>query len=138
VSFGSAGACTVNVSITMIENLLAFRLYARVEENLNLILGALSLHLDSPLVHMVVHGVPTKLPLDSLQQEFTTYNPKLTMAFPSCLLTKLEQRKEKKATSVVIAHSGNMAEEVASHPQLFAFSSTLHAEPKLHFSPFTQ
>jgi hypothetical protein len=138
VSRGSAGACTGNVSITLMENLLASRLYARVGENLNLIPGALSLHLDSPLVQMVVHGVPTDLPLESLHQELTTYNPGLTMASPPRWLTKPEQRKEKKASSVVIALSGNKAQEVASRPRLFAFSSTLRAERKLRFGPSTQ
>jgi hypothetical protein len=120
------------------ENLLATKLYAKVGEHLSTIPGAISLHLDSPVVQMVVHGVPTSLPLDSLQQELTTYNPGLQMASPPRWLTKPDQRKEKRASSVVIALSGNKAQEVASRPRLFAFSATLRAERKLRFGPSTQ
>ena len=41
------------------DNLTTSRLYARVGEKLNVIPGAVSLHLDEPLVQMVVHGVLT-------------------------------------------------------------------------------
>jgi hypothetical protein len=50
---------------------------------------------------------------------------------------KPEQRKEKNASSIVIALSGKKAQDVASHPQLFAFYSSLRAESKLRFSPST-
>jgi hypothetical protein len=86
----------------------------------------------------VVHGVPTDMPLELLHQELTTYNPGLTLASAPRWLTKPDQRKEKKASSVVIALVGNKAQEVASRPRLFAFSSTLRIERKLRFSPTTQ
>jgi hypothetical protein len=138
VSRGASGSNTGHVSITLMENLLASKLYARVGEHLNTIPGAISLHLDTPLVQMVVHGVPTDLDLESLQQELTTYNPGLIMASTPRWLTKHEQRKEKKASSVVITLTGNKAQDVASRPRLFAFSSTLRAERKLRFGPSTQ
>jgi len=134
----SSGGDTANVSITLMENLLASKLYGKIGENLAIIPGALSLHLDSPIVQMVVHGVPTSLPLESLQQELTTYNPGLVMASTPRWLTKPEQRKDKKASSVVIVLSGNKAQDVASRPRLFAFSATLRAERKLRFGPTTQ
>jgi hypothetical protein len=109
-----------------------------VGEHLSVIPGAISLHLDSPIVQMVVHGIPTDLPLENLQQELTTYNPGLVMASPPRWLTSPERRKEKKASSVVIALSGNKAQEVANRPRLFAFSATLRAERKLRFGPSTQ
>ena len=138
VSRGSSGSNTGHLSITLMENLLATKCYAKVGENLNIIPGAVSLHLDPPIVQMVVHGVPVNLPLEDLQQELITYNPGLTMASPPRWLTKHEQRKEKKASSVVIALTGNKAQEVASRPRLFAFSATLRAERKLRFGPSTQ
>jgi hypothetical protein len=138
ISRGSSGACTGNVSLTLMENLLATKLYAKVGEHLNTIPGALSLHLDSPIVQMVVHGIPTSLPLELLQQELTTYNSGLTLATVPRWLTKPDQRKEKKASSVVIALSGNRAQEVAARPRLFAFSATLRCERKLRFGPSTQ
>jgi hypothetical protein len=138
VSRGHSGSNTGHVSITLMENLLATKLYAKVGEHLNTIPGALSLHLDSPVVQMVVHGVPTSISLESLQQELTTYNPGLTMATQPRWLTKPDQRREKKASSVVIALTGNKAQEVASRPRLFAFSATLRAERKLRFGPTTQ
>src|SRR5258706_1392025 len=134
----SSGGDTGNVSITLMENLLASKLYGKIGENLAIIPGALSLHLDSPIVQMVVHGVPTSLPLESLQQELTTFNPGLVMASSPRWLTKPEQRKDKKASSIVIALSGNKAQDVASRPRLFAFSATLRAERKLRFGPTTQ
>ena len=63
VSRGHSGSNTGHVSITLMENLLATKLYAKVGEHLNTIPGALSLHLDSPDVQMVVHGVPTSISL---------------------------------------------------------------------------
>ena len=120
------------------ENLLATKLYAKVGEHLTVIPGAISLHLDTPIVQIVVHGVPTSLPLELLQQELTTFNPGLTMSSPPRWLTKPEQRTEKRASSVVIALSGNKANEVASRPRLFAFSATLRIKRKLHFGPSTQ
>jgi hypothetical protein len=77
---------------------------------------------------MVVHGVPTDISLELLQKELTTYNPGLVMASQPRWLTKPDQRKEKKASSVVIALSGNKAQHLAFHPRLFAFSATLRAE----------
>ncbi len=138
IARSSAGGDTGNVSLTLMENLLASKLYAKIGEHLAIIPGALSLHLDSPIVQMVVHGVPTSLPLESLQHELTTYNPGLVMASAPRWLTKPEQRKEKRASSVVIALSGNKAQEVASRPRLFAFSATLRTERKLRFGPTTQ
>src|SRR6266566_1161103 len=134
----SAGGNLGNVSLTLMENLLASKLYAKIGEHLAIIPGAISLHLDTPIVQMVVHGVPTSLPLESLQQELTTFNPGLVMASTPRWLTKPEQRKDKRASSVVIALSGNKAHEVASRPRLFAFSATLRAERKLRFGPTTQ
>ena len=60
------------------------------------------------------------------------------MSSPPRWLTKPDQRKEKQASSVVIALSGNKAQEVASRPRLHAFSATLRAERKLRFGPSTQ
>jgi hypothetical protein len=80
VSRGTGGGDTGNVSLTLMENLLAPKLYAKVGEHLNTIPGALSLHIDTPIVHMVVHGVPTDIFLELLQQELTTYNPGLVMS----------------------------------------------------------
>jgi hypothetical protein len=87
---------------------------------------------------MVVHGVPTDISLELLQQELTTYNPDLVMASQPRWLTKTDQRKEKKASSVVIALSGNKAQDIASRPGPFAFSATLSPERKLRFEPTTQ
>jgi hypothetical protein len=133
-----AGGDTGHVSLTLMENLLATKLYAKVGENLATIPGAISLHLDTPIVQMVVHGIPTSLPLEDLQQELTTFNPGLVLASPPRWLTKPEQRREKKASSVVIALVGNKAQDVASRPRLFAFSATLRTERKLRFGPSTQ
>src|SRR6266702_1851116 len=60
------------------------------------------------------------------------------MSSPPRWLTKPEQRTEKRASSVVIALSGNKANEVTSRPRLFAFSATLRIERKLRFGPSTQ
>src|SRR6266566_8525866 len=58
VSRGSSGSNTGHLSITLMESLLATKCYAKVGENLNTIPGAVSLDLDTPIVQMVVHGVP--------------------------------------------------------------------------------
>jgi hypothetical protein len=116
VSNSSAGGCTGNVSLTLMENLLATKLYAKVGEHLSTISGACSLHLDNPIVQMVVHGIPTSLPFESLQQELTTYNPGLVLASPPRWLTKPDQRREKRASSVVISLCGKKAQEVTASP----------------------
>jgi hypothetical protein len=87
---------------------------------------------------MVVHCVPTDLPLENLQQELTTYKPGLAMASPPRWLVSPDRRKEKKSSFVVIALSGNKAQDVANRPLLSTFSSTLRAERKLCFGPSTQ
>jgi hypothetical protein len=138
VSRSPAAGNTGNVSLTLMENLPATKLYAKVGEHLSTIPGATSLHLDSPIVQMVVHGIPTSLPLESLQQELITYNPGLALASPPRWLTKPDQRQGKSASSVVISLSGNKAQDVASRPRLFAFSATLRTERKLRFGPSTQ
>ena len=80
IARSSAGGNTGHVSVTLMENLLATKLYPKVGEHLTVIPGAISLHLETPIVHIVVHGVPTSLPLELLQQELTTFNPGLTMS----------------------------------------------------------
>jgi hypothetical protein len=62
-----AGGNTGNVSLTLMENLLATKLYAKVGEYLSTIPGACSLHLDTPIIPMVVHGIPTTLDFEDLQ-----------------------------------------------------------------------
>src|SRR5260221_3885039 len=138
VSRGASGSNTGNVSITLMENLLASKLYARVGEHLNTVPGAVSLHLDHPIVQVVVHGVPVDMPPELLQTELTTFNPGLSLASTPRWLTKPDQRKEKKASSVVIALVGNKAQEVAARTRLYAFSATLRIECKLRFGPSTQ
>src|SRR5258708_12752994 len=120
------------------ENLLAPKLYARVGEHLNTVPGAVSLHLDNPIVQVVVHGVPVDMPIELLQIELTTFNPGLSLASTPRWLTKPDQRKEKKASSVVIALVGNKAQEVAARHRLHPFSPTLRIQPNLRFVPSTQ
>src|SRR6266566_3300498 len=97
VSRGASGRNTGNVSISLMENLLTSKLYARVGEHLNTVPGAVSLHLDNPIVQVVVHGIPVDMPLELLQTELTTYNPGLSLASTPRWLTKPDQRKEKKS-----------------------------------------
>jgi len=120
------------------ENLLATKLSAKVGEHLSTIPGACSLHLVNPIIQMVVHGIPTTLDFEDLQKSLTTYNCGLLMAVLPLWHTKPEQRKEKRASSVLISLSGNKAQDVASRPCLFACSATLRAEQKLRFGPSTQ
>jgi hypothetical protein len=71
VSNSSAVDCTGNVSLTLMENFLATKIHAKVGRHLSTIPRACSLHLDNPIVQMVVHGIPTSLPFESLQQKLT-------------------------------------------------------------------
>jgi hypothetical protein len=133
-----AGCNTGNVWNTLMENLLASKLNAKLGEHLFTIPGACSLHLDTPIIQMVLHGIPTTFDFGDLQTELTSDNPGLVMAVPQRCLTKPEQRKEKRASSLVISLLGKRAKDVTSRPHHLAFSTTLRAERKLRFSPSTK
>lgn len=85
------------------ETLTATRLSSKVSEHLNIISGALSLHLEEPHVQIVVHGIPTDLPLELLQKELCTFNTSVNLASLPCWLITLQQRKDEKASSGVIS-----------------------------------
>lgn len=53
------GEASSPVSLTIMENLLATRLYNKVGQILSIIPGAKFLHLDTPLVQLDVHSIPT-------------------------------------------------------------------------------
>ena len=127
-----------NVSMTVMENLSAAKLYSKVGEHLNLVPGARSLHLDAPLVQLVVHGIPTDISFEDLQEELQTYNPGLVLSAKPRWLKPPETWYEKKASSMVIALSGLKAKEIGTRTRLHAFSTSLRAERKLRFGPTTQ
>jgi hypothetical protein len=120
------------------ENLLATKFHVKVGEHLATIPGAISLHLDTPIVPMVVHGIPTSHPLVSLQEEPTTYNPGLVVSSTPQSLTQTDQCRKERASSVMITLAGNKAQDVTSRTCLFTLSATLRTERELHFDPCTQ
>lgn len=86
---------------------------------------------------MFVNGIPTSLPLETLQQELTTFNPGHGMESPLRWRTSPGHWKGKLTSSVMIPLIGAKAVEISSRTDLYAVSTTFRTERKLRFGPYT-
>lgn len=97
---------TCDVLLTLMSHLLVAKLDSKVGLHIGLIPGARSLLLDNSLKQMIVHRIPTSIELASIQKELTTFNSVLVLASALKWLIIPDQRRRKKASSVVISLSG--------------------------------
>ena len=119
------------------ESIRATLLNSRVGAFLHLIPGTLSVHLDTPVTQLLVHGLPTASSLDTITNELTTFNTGLALTGKPRWLTMDEARAGKVASTVVIAITGPRAPDFVGK-RLTAFSNTFRTERRLRFNSFTQ
>lgn len=77
------------VTLTTMESTRATFVSSKVDSFLHLIPGTTSVHLDMPITHLLVHGIPTSHSLATIATELITFNPGLALtAQPRWLTTE--------------------------------------------------
>ena len=125
------------ITLTTMETTKATYLNSRVSSFLHLIPSTISIHLDTPMTQLLVHGIPTSQTLTTIATELTTFNPGLALTSQPRWLTSETVRANKTASTVVITITGPKAPEFVGK-RLAAFSSTHRTERRLRFNPYTQ
>jgi len=119
------------------ESIKATLLNSKMGTFLHLIPGTVSVHLDTAVSHVLVHGIPTSKSLAEIANELTTFNTGLSLTSQPRWLTTDEARAGKTASTVVINITGpRPSDYVGKH--LAAFSSTYRTECRLRFNSHTQ
>jgi len=125
------------VTLTTMESVKAASLNSEVGSFLHLIPGTISVHLDAPVSHILVHGIPTSKTLAEIANELTTYNTGLSLTEQPRWLTTDGARAGKTASTVVINITGPRAADYVGK-RLAAFSTTYRTERRLRFNSHTQ
>ena len=125
------------ITLTTMELTRATLLNSKVSTFLHLILGTVSVHLDTPVTQMLVHGIPTSHSLNMITAELTTFNPGLALTTQPRWLTSETVRAGKTASTVVIAITGPRAPQLLGK-RVAAFSSTYRTEQRLQFNSYSQ
>jgi len=125
------------VTLTTMESIKATSLNSKVGTFLHLIPGTVSVHLDTPVSHVLVHGIPTSKSLAEIATELTTFNTGLSLTGQPRWLTTNDARAGKSASTVVISITGPRASDYVGKC-LAAFSSTYRTERRLRFNSRTQ
>jgi len=125
------------ITINTMESIRATSLNSKVGTFLHLIPGTVSVHLDTPVTQLLVHGLPTSSSLDAIATELTTFNTGLALTGQPRWLTMDESRVGKAASTIVIAITGLRAPDFVGR-RLAAFSSTYRTERRLCFNSNTQ
>ena len=115
------------ITLTTMETTKATYLNSRVSSFLHLIPGTISVHLDTPMTQLLVHGIPTGQTLTTILTELTTFSPGLALTSQPRWLTCETVRANKTASTVVITITGPKAPEFVGK-RLAAFSSTHRTE----------
>jgi hypothetical protein len=130
---------SLNLTITTMETVKATSLNSKVAQFLHLIPGTTTVHLDTPSVQLLVHGIPTSYSLDHIGRELSTFNTGLVLTEQPRWLTNDEKRAGKSASTAVISITGPRALDFNNNPKrLAAFSTTFRTERRLRFNQFTQ
>ena len=121
------------------ESIKATSLNSKVGTFLHLIPGTISVHLDTPVSHVLVHGIPTSKSLAEIASELTTFNTGFSLTSHPRWLTTDDARAGKAASTVVISITGPRACDYVGK-RLAAFSSTycLRTERRMRFNSDTQ
>ena len=125
------------VTLTTMELIKATSLNSKVGIFPQLIPGTVSVHLDTPESHILVHGIPTSKSLAKIANELTTFNTGLSLTSQPRLLTTDDARACKTASTVVINITGPRASDYIGK-RLATFSSTYRTERRLRFNSHTQ
>jgi len=118
------------------ESIKATSLNSKVGTFLHLIPGTVSVHLDTRVSHVLVHGIPTSKSLTEIANELTTFNTGLSLTSQLGWLTTAYARAGKSASTVVISITGPRASDYI-RKRLAAFSSTDKTERRLYFNSHT-
>jgi len=119
------------------ESIKATSLNSKVRTFFHLIPGMVSVHLDTPVSHVLVHGIPTSKSLAEIATELTTFNTGLSLTGQPRWLTTDDARAGKSAFTVVISITGPRASDYVGK-RLAAFSSTYRTKRRLRFNSRTQ
>jgi len=125
------------VTLTTMESIKAPSLNSKVGTFLHLIPGTVRVHLDTPVSHVLVHGIPTSKSLAEIVYQLTTFNTGLSLTSQPRWLTTDDARAGKAASTVVISIMGPRASDYVGK-RLAAFSSTYRTERRLRFNSHTQ
>ena len=125
------------VTLTTMESIKASSLNSKVGTFLHTIPGTISVHLDTPVSHVLVHGIPTSKSLAEIATELTTFNIGLSLTGQPRWLTTDDTRAGKTASTVVISITGPRASDYVGK-RLAAFSTTYRTERRLCFNSHTQ
>jgi len=99
------------VTLTTMESIKATSLNSKVGLFLHLIPGTVSVLLDTPVSHVLVHGIPTSKSLVEIAAELTTFNTGLSLTGQPGWLTTDDARGGKSASTVVITITGPRASD---------------------------
>ena len=99
------------VTLTTMESIKATLLDSKVGTFLHLLPGTVSVHLDTPVLHVLVHGIPTSKSLAEIANELTTFNTGLSFTSQPRWLTTEDARAGKTASTVVINITGPRASD---------------------------
>ena len=119
------------------ETIRAIFHHSRVSSFIHLILGTISVHLDTPVAHLLVHGIPTSHAQASIATALTTFNPGLALTTQPRWLTSETSRAGKSASTLAITITGPKAPEPVGK-RLVTFSTTYRTERALCFNSATQ
>jgi len=125
------------VTLTTMESIKSTSLNSKVGSFLHLIPGTVSVLLDTPVSHVLVHGIPTSKSLVEIATELTTFKTGLSLTGQPRWLTTDDARAGKSASTVVITITGPRASDYVGK-RLAAFSSTYRTERRLRFNSHTQ
>ena len=123
--------------VTTMETIKATSLNSKVGTFLHLIPGTVSIYLNTPISHVLIHGIPTSKSLAEIANELTTFNTGLSLTSQPRWLTTDDARAGKTASTVVIRIMGPRVSNYVSK-RLAAFSSTYRTEHPLRFNSHTQ
>jgi len=115
------------VTLTTMESIKATSLNSKLGSFLHLIPGTVSVLLDTPVSHVLVHGIPTSKSLVAIATELTTFNTGLSLTGQPRWLTTDDAKAGKSASTVVITITGPRASDYVGK-RLAAFSSTYRTE----------
>ena len=122
------------VTLTTMELIKATLLNSKVGTFVHLISGTISVDLDTPVSHVLVHRIPTSNSLAVIAIELTTFNTGLSLTGQPRWLTTDDARAGKSTSTVVISITGPRA-SVYVGKHLAAVSSTYRTQQRLPSIP---
>jgi len=119
----------LTVTLITMETMKATALNSKVGSFLHLIPGTVSVHLDRPVMHLLLHGIPTSCSIETIATNLTTFNSGLALAGTPRWLTTEQSRIGKLASTVVIAVRHQILSVNAWRPFPQHIGSTVDCRP---------